>query len=378
MKFAVMTTNSSLFNLICLCFSDETIECLRFNDDVALSRAIYREEYHAIIVDAATGIDANRAVFARRACYGDRRAPLIVVGAFDGRDGIEQAFNAGADDVVRSPVDRNELAVRTHLALRRFQSVSPPRTDDCLCYGPYRLDRRAGVVLLDEHEIRLTVREFAIAWLLFSHAGEYVSRRTIAGAIWSSTEDIVGRTLEQHIYKLRKKLNLNGTTGVQLRTMYAHGYRIELCDGRQEPADAREQQPLHEQPLLAASPRPVPLHRGTDRVAAALDAKSRVPVSRQAASDSLALASCATRVVGVHAEDSEAACTALPWAQYATFWRDGTTRDTPGATPRAAVRPAGITATYVAPDESADSSDAGTTPSFAVPAALLVHSRQRG
>jgi DNA-binding response OmpR family regulator len=332
LKFAVMTTSSSLFNLICQCFSDETIECLRFKDDVALSRAIYREEYQAIIVDATTGIDANRAVFARRACYGDRRAPLIVVGTFDGRDGIEQAFQAGADDVVRSPIDQNELVVRTHLALRRFQSATPPRSDDWLEYGAYRLDRRAATVLLDEQEIRLTVREFAISWLLFSHAGEYVSRRTIAGAIWSSTEDIVGRTLEQHVYKLRKKLRLNGECGVQLRTMYAHGYRIEMCDGRQ---DAE----------LPATREAAPLQAISD---------SRV-VSR-------ALAPRPGRVLDVHAEDSEAACTALPWAPFATYWRES-------------AQPAGVTASSVPSREAADTN---AVPSFAVPAALLVHSRQRG
>jgi DNA-binding response OmpR family regulator len=228
LKFAVMTTNSSLFEVVSLCFSDEMIECHRFVDPVALSRAIYREEYQAIIVDWALGVDANQAVFARRACYGDRRAPLIVIGTFDGRDSIEQAFNSGADDVVLSPIDCNELTVRTHLALRRFRAVNTTRAEDTVRFGPYRLDRRSSAVWLDGGEIRLTVREFAIAWLLFSNAGEYVSRRTIAGAIWGSTEDIVGRTLEQHIYKLRRKLNLTGTTGVQLRTMYAHGYRVEM------------------------------------------------------------------------------------------------------------------------------------------------------
>jgi DNA-binding response OmpR family regulator len=113
LKFAVMTNNSSLFNLICQCFSDDRIECRRFDDDVALSRAIYRDEYHAILVDAATGIDSTRAVFARRECYGDRRAPLVVVGAFADRGSIERAFEAGADDVVRAPIERSELTART-------------------------------------------------------------------------------------------------------------------------------------------------------------------------------------------------------------------------------------------------------------------------
>ncbi|WP_449185139.1 response regulator transcription factor [Trinickia sp. YCB016] len=233
LKFAVMTNNSSLFNLICQCFSDDRIECRRFDDDVALSRAIYRDEYHAILVDAATGIDSTRAVFARRECYGDRRAPLVVVGAFADRGSIERAFEAGADDVVRAPIERSELTARTWLALRRFQAAPATQSgqsDDWATLGPYRLDRRTGAVLIHDRLVKLTVREFAIAWLLFSRAGEYVSRRQIAATIWSSTEDIVGRTLEQHIYKLRKKLGLNGADGVQLRTMYAHGYRVELCE----------------------------------------------------------------------------------------------------------------------------------------------------
>jgi DNA-binding response OmpR family regulator len=78
--------------------------------------------------------------------------------------------------------------------------------------------------------VRLTPREFAVAWLLFSHDGQYVSRRQIAGAVWSSSEDIIGRSLEQHIYKLRKKLELQGAHGCRLQTMYAHGYRIEVAD----------------------------------------------------------------------------------------------------------------------------------------------------
>ncbi|QCP54816.1 response regulator transcription factor [Trinickia violacea] len=274
MKFAVMTNNSSLFNLICQCFSDDRIECRRFDDDVALSRAIYRDEYHAILVDAATGIDSTRAVFARRECYGDRRAPLVVVGALADRGSIERAFEAGADDVVRAPIDRSELTARTYLALRRFQAAPAAQSgqsDDWATLGPYRLDRRTGAVLIHDRLVKLTVREFAIAWLLFSRAGEYVSRRQIAGTIWSSTEDIVGRTLEQHIYKLRKKLGLNGADGVQLRTMYAHGYRVELCEEGKAEAE-----------------------RGVETL--------------------------------VHAEDSEAARSAQPWEKHAAvnIWSLGT------------------------------------------------------
>ncbi|HVW50630.1 MAG TPA: response regulator transcription factor [Trinickia sp.] len=230
MMLAVMTQDAALFSLICQCLEAEGTQCSRFDNHVALARAVYREDYGAILVDAAAGIDPMLPVLARRACYADRRAPLIVVGASDDRNSIAQLVDAGADDVVLSPIDPRELALRVHIALRRFQPAQPGDADDCLEYGAYRLDRRSCTVFVEGEPIRLTTREFAIAWLLFSRPGEYASRRHIAGAVWSSSEDIVGRTLEQHIYKLRKKLDLSGQHGIHLRTMYAHGYRVEMSE----------------------------------------------------------------------------------------------------------------------------------------------------
>lgn len=230
MKLAVMTRSTALFRLICQCFEADGATCSQFADDVTLARAVYREDFSAILIDAETGVNPLRPVLARRACYADRRAPLIVVGARSDRASIARTFDAGADDVVLSPIDSRELVLRVHLALRRFQPVQATDADDRLECGVYRLDRRSCVVHVAGDTVRLTSREFATAWLLFSRPGEYVSRRQIAGAVWSSSEDIVGRTLEQHIYKLRKKLELNGAHGVHLRTMYAHGYRIELAE----------------------------------------------------------------------------------------------------------------------------------------------------
>lgn len=246
MKLAVMTRNTSLYGLICQCFEAEGASCSRFADDVALARAVYREEFSAILVDADTGFNPLRPLLARRECYSDRRAPVVVVGALHDRESISDALDAGADDVVLSPVDTRELVLRVHLALRRFQCTPASQADDAIECGAYRLDRGTCAVQMDDKVIRLTSREFAIVWLLFSRLGEYVSRRQIAGAVWSSPEEVVGRTLEQHIYKLRKKLELNGSHGVHLRTMYAHGYRVERADSSVDtPSDA--------QPALAAT-----------------------------------------------------------------------------------------------------------------------------
>ncbi|NUY06265.1 response regulator transcription factor [Paraburkholderia sp. JPY169] len=227
MKFAVLTHSASLFQLLNENFMDNAVRCQLFHDDISLSRAMYREDFCAIFIELRC-LDGNSAVLDRRRCYADRRAPLIVVGTFNDRASIEMAYAAGADEVVIAPYTGPELAARTYQTLRRFGQGTTPLDDDCVTVGAYTLERRTASILVGNESVRLTSREFAIAWMLFSNAGEYVSRRQIAAAVWGSTEDIIGRTLEQHIYKLRKKFGLNGLLGVQLRTMYAHGYRIEL------------------------------------------------------------------------------------------------------------------------------------------------------
>jgi DNA-binding response OmpR family regulator len=230
MKLAVITHRTSLFRLICESFDADGAICSQFADDVTLARALYRDDFSAVLIDANTGVNPLRPILARRACLAEGRVPLIVIGARDDHGEIARLLDAGADDVVLAPVNTRELTLRVRCALRRVQPAAARDVDKRLACGVYVLDRRASTVSIEGELVKLTAREFAIAWLLFSHAGEYVSRRQIAGAVWRSSEEIAGRTLEQHVYKLRKKLWLCGQHGARLQTMYAYGYRIEITE----------------------------------------------------------------------------------------------------------------------------------------------------
>ena len=106
--------------------------------------------------------------------------------------------------------------------------------------GPYSLDAAASAVRRDDQEISLTAREFALAWVLFSNAGRVVSASSLTARVWGGGTDICKRTLEQHVYRLRRKLS-GGATGavVRIQAIYSIGYRLDL---------------LHEQPLAWAMP----------------------------------------------------------------------------------------------------------------------------
>lgn len=304
MKLAVMTKSTALFRLICQSFEADGAQCTRFSDEVVFARAIYRDDYSAILVDADSGMNSMRPVLARRSCYADRRAPLIVVGAHEDRASIVDLFDAGADDIVLCPINAAELVLRVHLAMRRFQPAQTAEAADRLVCGPYLLDRRTCTVWVDDVPVRLTSREFAIAWLVFACPGAYVSRRQIAAAVWSSSEDIVGRTLEQHIYKLRKKLSLNGSHGVRLRTMYAHGYRIEV-EIRKE-----EMREVHEAVLRAAAVAVSAVE--PQHMLCAITALT--PAEAMSATPVDAFAVHPTSRAELHPTDSEAARSARAWS----------------------------------------------------------------
>lgn len=239
MKIALFTNDSGMVRLVQSALAAEGVECAQYGEEIQLARALHREDFSAIVFDATAGLDASHPVLARRACFGDRRAPLVAIGNFYAHEEMHAALSAGADDIVLMPVDPRELRLRVLLAVRRFASHADvqggaPLDDAELETGVYRFRRRDGSVHVDGRAVRLTAREFAIAWVLFSQQGSYVTRRAIAAAVWGSSEEIAGRTLEQHVYKLRKKLGLDGARGIVLRTMYAHGYRIEHV--REHPA----------------------------------------------------------------------------------------------------------------------------------------------
>ncbi|WP_199272474.1 response regulator transcription factor [Paraburkholderia acidisoli] len=320
----------------------EGVECARYGEEVDLARALHREEFGAIVFDASAGLDPSHPVLARRACYGDRRAPLVAIGDFCARDDMHAALSAGADDFVLMPVDPRELRLRVLLAARRFSTRGVAADlardeDDELETGVYRFSRRDGRVHIDGRAVHLTAREFAIAWVLFSQQGSYVTRRALAAAVWGSSEEIAGRTLEQHIYKLRKKLALDGAHGVVLRTMYAHGYRIERV--LQEPVKLSARVPANLSPNLspnvpASVPAPSPVtaraeERGKEPACVATPGvatpgaptpRTPTPATGHASTPprverELTRASClnAAGTIKLHASSSETARNAQPW-----------------------------------------------------------------
>lgn len=149
----------------------------------------------------------------------------ILISDSDNGPQIDRALSAGVDDYVSARTGLGQLQTRIRAgSLRRHGAVR----NDVLVVGEIRLDRRDFSSHVRGVSVDLTQREFLLAWVLFSNSGSLVTLSMLAEAVWRTPVEVSKRTIEQHIYRLRSKLDMNRLSTLRLTTVYGRGYRIDL------------------------------------------------------------------------------------------------------------------------------------------------------
>jgi two-component system alkaline phosphatase synthesis response regulator PhoP len=131
----------------------------------------------------------------------------------------------GADDYMTKPFSVRELLARikAHLRREKREPRNVPRT--CV-FGEAEVDfvhfkvRRAG------RESDLTSLEVDILKYLIAHKGEVVSRETLLDKIWGYEKFPTTRTIDNHILKLRKKIEEDPARPRHIFSIYGEGYRF--------------------------------------------------------------------------------------------------------------------------------------------------------
>lgn len=151
--------------------------------------------------------------------------PVIFLTARAREEDIVKGLESGGDDYVVKPPKQAELLARLAAVLRR-RGVDTDAAAE-LRLPPYMLDLSRRRISLGEREVELTQREFDLAIYLFRRQGRIVSRDALLENVWNMSPSVSTRTVDTHISRLRKKLELNGEHGWRLTAVYQHGYRLE-------------------------------------------------------------------------------------------------------------------------------------------------------
>lgn len=234
MNIACYIRNNSVFEQVKTVLARTGFVCEHFTSDTILLRTVRRRSFHFILVDIGIDIKDGESVFSWLNCRSGDNTPVMVLSGVQNADWVAESLNSGADDFLIRPFEAVELVARISAILRRSTSKPARRRIEL---GGFALDRDTSIFSYRGTPIELTPREFTMAWLFFSSPGVYISRDTIGTAIWGADSEIVNRTIEQHVYKLRKKLLFGPDRGAMIRTAYSQGYRLELYEQEPEQED---------------------------------------------------------------------------------------------------------------------------------------------
>jgi DNA-binding response OmpR family regulator len=163
-----------------------------------------------IMLPDVSGFEVLRAI----RCDG-MELPIIVLSARDSEPDRVGAFRMGADDYVTKPFSLLELLERVNARLRpRQRQMLPPHQ--------LRIDLDRRECTLGNSHISVTRLEFDLLVTLVERRGGVLSKEDLLESVWHLPPAWNTRTVDAHIFSLRRKLKHSGLHDV-IRTVHGVG-----------------------------------------------------------------------------------------------------------------------------------------------------------
>jgi two-component system, OmpR family, response regulator MprA len=155
---------------------------------------------------------------ARRLREGDD-VPILMLTARDALEARVEGLDAGADDYLVKPFERQELLARMRALLRR----RPPRGSASVVVGDLSLNPDTHEVVRGGRTVELTQREFELLEYLMRNERIVVPRQRLLEEVWGYDPFATTNTIEVFVSNLRRKLEAGGEQRL-LHTIRGAGY----------------------------------------------------------------------------------------------------------------------------------------------------------
>ena len=148
-----------------------------------------------------------------------RNIPVIFLTAKDSTVDKIKGLKLGADDYITKPFDPLVLLARVEVVLRRNSN-----NNEIFNYKNLSIDFNERTVKMDGKEVELTTKEFDLLEVLIRNKNLALSREKLLEMVWGYEFYGDTRTIDIHITRLRKKLDLEDS----IITVYKYGYRFKM------------------------------------------------------------------------------------------------------------------------------------------------------
>jgi DNA-binding response OmpR family regulator len=149
--------------------------------------------------------------------------PIIVLSAASDVADKVLLLELGADDYVTKPFSPRELLARVRAALRRTVRVE---SADVVEFAGIAVDFPKMEITREGQVVVLTAQEFKTLKFLVQNAERVISRDELLNEVWGYQNYPSTRTVDNHILKLRQKLEKDPANPVHFRTVHGMGYKF--------------------------------------------------------------------------------------------------------------------------------------------------------
>lgn len=172
------------------------------------------------MIEGTSGIEVCRRL---RRAKATAHVPIIMLTAREAEDDRIRGLETGADDYLTKPFSPRELLARVAAVMRR---IRPALAGESVEVGDIRLDPVAHKVERCGKNLQLGPTEYRLLKFFMESPGRVFSRNQLLDGVWGTGSDIELRTVDVHIRRLRKAIEMEGTKD-PIRTVRSAGYAME-------------------------------------------------------------------------------------------------------------------------------------------------------
>jgi DNA-binding response OmpR family regulator len=223
-KILIADDEPGLVNGLSMQLTKEGYQVLKAFDGNEALKVALQENPHLIILDVMmpgrSGLEVCRAIRQKEI---DTR--IVMLSAKGEEIDKVLGLEIGADDYIAKPFNLRELIALIHARLRyrnpaAFLTISKYRFDNA------ELDFERLYAARDGVPLEMTPREFDLLRFLIQYRGQVVTRERILDKLWGHDTYTTPRTVDNHILRLRKKLEREPNKPKYLLSVYGGGYKF--------------------------------------------------------------------------------------------------------------------------------------------------------
>ena len=229
-KLLLVEDEASLAHLVSIQLKTYGHEVKVASSAAEARESLFEEEFDLVLLDwmlpNETGVDLLRWMRS----FEDpsiKVKPVIFVTALTTTAHVVQALELGADDYVIKPFNESVLVARINAVMRRFKArqeeAKAASSEATLTLEELSLDPKAFEVNLKGERLNLTRSEFLLLKNLMIERGCVLTREKLISKVQGTEVNVTGRTVDTHIFGLRKKLK---NYSYIIETIRGVGYRL--------------------------------------------------------------------------------------------------------------------------------------------------------